>query len=75
MSGLDQKGPQGKGPMTGRKAGRCTNFEAGKAGKEDASTNEAEENAPVTGGRGRGRGQGGGRGSGTGAGRGRGAGR
>jgi len=26
MPGLDQTGPHGQGAMTGRKAGRCTNF-------------------------------------------------
>lgn len=28
MPGFDQKGPMGKGPMTGRRMGRCTNFGA-----------------------------------------------
>jgi hypothetical protein len=26
MPALNQKGPMGEGPMTGRKMGRCTNF-------------------------------------------------
>jgi hypothetical protein len=28
MPGLNQKGPMGQGPMTGRQLGRCTNFGA-----------------------------------------------
>ena len=28
MPGLNRKGPEGQGPMTGRKMGRCTNFGA-----------------------------------------------
>lgn len=32
MSGLNQKGPMGQGPMTGRKMGKCTNFGAGRNG-------------------------------------------
>ena len=60
MPGLDHKGPQGEGPMTGRKAGKCTNFGAGRAGKADrkgAGINDTEEYAPVTGGIGAGQGQ------------------
>lgn len=29
MPGFDQTGPLGKGPMTGRRLGRCTNYGAG----------------------------------------------
>ncbi|MDD2552812.1 MAG: DUF5320 domain-containing protein [Dysgonamonadaceae bacterium] len=28
MSNFNQKGPMGEGPMTGRRMGRCTNYEA-----------------------------------------------
>ena len=27
MPGLDQKGPEGQGPMTGRKMGKCVNID------------------------------------------------
>ncbi len=76
MPRLDQKGPEGQGAMTGRKAGRCTNFDAEKAVKGNADGSDKDENAPVTGGRGtgQGRGQGGRSGAGAGAGRGRGSG-
>ena len=65
--------------MTGRKAGKCTNYgagRAGKAGKEEANATDKEESSVVTGGRGAGQGprQGKGRGQGqgqSGAGRGR----
>lgn len=61
MPGLNQKGPQGQGAMSGRKMGKCTNF--GKKGKPE-TTNEQHpnENIPVNGagrGKGVGRGQGG----------------
>lgn len=36
MPGLNQQGPTGQGPMTGRKLGRCTNF--GAAFKERETT-------------------------------------
>ncbi len=28
MPGFNQKGPEGQGPMTGRRMGRCTNYGA-----------------------------------------------
>lgn len=69
MSGLNQSGPMGQGPMTGRKMGRCTNSGTSVKEKTTESTGEAEvpssENV-------HGRGQGPGRG---GAGKGRGLGR
>jgi hypothetical protein len=82
MPGFDGKGPRGEGPKTGRKAGKCTNFGAGRAGKrvQEESEGSAEETArPDAGLRGAGRGMGGGRGAGQGrrgaGGRGRGTGR
>ncbi len=78
MPGLDHRGPQGEGPMTGRKAGKCTNFGAGRAGKAgqgEVNTTDKEENVPVTGGRGAGQGPRHGKGRGQGQGSGRGAGR
>lgn len=30
MPGFNRKGPEGQGPMTGRKMGRCTNYGAGR---------------------------------------------
>ena len=69
MPGLDRKGPQGEGPMTGRKAGKCTNFGAGRAGKAVQEESEGSAEAPGkpdTGLRGAGRGRGGSRGAGQG---------
>ena len=46
MSGLNQKGPMGQGPMTGRRMGRCTNFGANQQKAEaanDATNKEATE--------------------------------
>jgi len=52
MPSLNRKGPEGKGPMTGRKQGRC-NPHADKTGEID------QEPTPGKGlGRGRGQGQG-----------------
>ncbi|HPA69307.1 MAG TPA: DUF5320 domain-containing protein, partial [Bacteroidales bacterium] len=51
MPGLDQRGPHGEGPMTGWKAGKCTDFDAGNAGMADgekAGANNLELNAPET---------------------------
>ena len=67
MPGFNRKGPDGEGPMTGRKMGRCTNFgEALKA--TDTNNTEPEDDS----GEGFGRGLGRGRGRGPGIGRGRG---
>ncbi|GAB1403529.1 MAG: DUF5320 domain-containing protein [Lentimicrobiaceae bacterium] len=30
MPGFNQRGPEGQGPMTGRRMGRCTNFGRGR---------------------------------------------
>jgi len=87
MPGFDGKGPQGEGPMTGRKAGKCTKFGAGRAGKavQEESQGRAEKVEQTGTGRSVGRGPGarrgvglgtgGGRGGGKGTGRGTGAGR
>ena len=69
MPGFDGKGPQGEGPMTGRKAGRCTNSGTGRSGKavQEESDGSAEATGkPDTGFGGAGRGRGGGRGAGQG---------
>lgn len=60
MPGLDQTGPAGKGPMTGWRMGRCTNFGAGTKNQAGTSGESSEDTA--TGefpGRGFGRGRGG----------------
>ncbi|PKL37463.1 MAG: hypothetical protein CVV44_14015 [Spirochaetae bacterium HGW-Spirochaetae-1] len=64
MPGRDGKGPDGKGPMTGRKAGRC----GGNKNTED--TNQLGRGIGTGGGRGRGLGKGPRDGSGPGASRG-----
>lgn len=40
MPGFDQTGPEGQGPMTGRKTGRCTNW----APEKETSGNNPEAN-------------------------------
>lgn len=60
MPNLNQKGPMGQGAMSGRKMGKCTNFD--KKG-DSASTNEQQPNENIAG-NGSGRGQGVGRGQG-----------
>jgi len=57
MPGLNQTGPVGQGPMTGRRMGKCTNFGAGKITQTDES-NQAPENMPQGFGRGMGFGRG-----------------
>jgi len=65
MPNLDQTGPGGQGPMTGRRMGRCTNFGAGPKNKADAAGQTPDENLPENfQGRGFGFGRGGGRGRG-----------
>lgn len=61
MPGYDQTGPEGQGPMTGRKMGRCTNYGAGRKKKTASVDDNKDENLPesTTGkdpGQGRGRG-------------------
>lgn len=90
MPGFDGSGPQGEGPMTGRKAGKCTNSGTGRAGKEvqeepdgraeaTGTTNPVLRGAGCERGGGRGAGQGrrhtGGKGRGAGSGPGAGRGR
>jgi len=70
MPGLNQKGPMGQGPMTGRRMGRCTNFGASTKKEETIADADKSENLPENfpgrgfgfrggmGGRGRGRGMG-----------------
>ncbi|GAP43639.1 hypothetical protein SDC9_28939 [bioreactor metagenome] len=67
MPGFDQTGPEGQGPMTGRRMGKCTNYGAGLKNRPVAENESDAENVP-------GRGPGRGRGMGRGKGRGRGAG-
>ncbi len=38
MSGLNRRGPEGQGPMTGRRMGRCNPESKGKAVQEDPQT-------------------------------------
>ncbi len=74
MPGFDRTGPEGEGPMTGRKLGRCTNYGKGRQGLNDDQADDNENLAPGRGaGRGLGR-RGGGPGRGAGQGRGRGTG-
>jgi len=68
MPNLNQTGPMGQGPMTGRRMGRCTNF-GEKPKQNDASPdeNKTNENPSLFQNRGRGFGLGrGGRGRGLG---------
>ncbi len=44
MPALNQRGPMGKGPMTGRKTGRCTN--SGAALKEKDCNYAGEQRKP-----------------------------
>ncbi len=68
MPEFDKTGPEGEGPMTGRRLGRCTGFGSGKK-KAESTERSSEENQAI-----RGRGPGLGR-RGTGRGMGRGPGR
>lgn len=73
MPGLDQTGPEGRGALTGRRLGRCTNYGAG-SGKQESFQTSVDPNIPAVWGRGRGCGRGRGRRAGTGRGYGRGRG-
>jgi len=68
MPGFNRKGPEGEGPMTGRKMGRCTNFGAAlkDSNCEDAAGKVSSDENGF--GRGSGRGRGWGRGGGGGRG-------
>ncbi len=68
MPGLNSKGPNGEGPMTGRRMGRCKSSNILPATEQEQSAEV--DNRPRVGG-GRGAGKGVGRGVGRGAGRGR----
>ncbi len=46
MPGLNQKGPMGQGPMTGRRMGRCTNFGASTKKEETIADADKSENLP-----------------------------
>ncbi|GAB4261409.1 MAG: hypothetical protein Kow0079_17930 [Vicingaceae bacterium] len=47
MPGLNQTGPLGQGPMTGRRMGRCTNFGANlKNLSAETNSNQTNENFP-----------------------------
>lgn len=46
MPVFNQKGPDGQGPMTGRKMGRCTNFGANLKNKTNETTEQSNENLP-----------------------------
>ena len=54
MPGFNQTGPVGQGPMTGRRMGRCTNYDAGQTPQTDEQ-NQAPENMQQGFGRGMGR--------------------
>lgn len=40
MPNLNQRGPEGQGPATGRRMGKCTNFGAGTVSKPDTENSE-----------------------------------
>jgi hypothetical protein len=46
MSGLNQKGPSGQGPMTGRKKGRCTNFGANTKNQTHENNENSNPSSP-----------------------------
>ncbi|MBP7496267.1 MAG: DUF5320 domain-containing protein [Bacteroidales bacterium] len=66
MPGLNQTGPSGQGPMTGRRMGRCTNYGANLRPNEDNAPyiNETQPDFFQGKGMGYGRGMGFGRGRG-----------
>ncbi len=71
MPGLNRRGPNGEGPMTGRKMGRCNPDNKGKTDDEILqSRNETSQGQGNFFGRGLGRGKGHGFGKGLGLGRG-----
>ncbi len=61
MSGLNRKGPQGEGPMTGRRMGRCNPDNKGKTDEEILLNKDSslEPDRGIGRGLGIGRGQGG----------------
>ncbi|HNS17863.1 MAG TPA: DUF5320 domain-containing protein [Bacteroidales bacterium] len=63
MPGFDRTGPEGQGPMSGRKMGRCTNYGKGRK-KQTTSDDEIKKDEdlpenPAGKGLGQGRGKGG----------------
>ncbi len=57
MPGFDQNGPMGRGPMTGKRMGRCMNPDSNTGKQSPTTTNDEAKINPA--GRGRcGRGQG-----------------
>ena len=46
MPGLNQTGPMGQGPMTGRRMGRCTNLDANASNQTETPRDDANENRP-----------------------------
>lgn len=45
MPGFDQTGPEGQGPMTGRRMGRCINYGRNLKKTENTSSNEQNDNS------------------------------
>ncbi len=71
MPGFDRTGPEGEGPMTGRRLGRCTGFGSGKKKTEPPDQLKKEDEAILSRSPGPGRrrmGRGGGQGRGFGGG-------
>jgi hypothetical protein len=76
MPRFNQTGPVGKGPMTGRAQGKCTNYgEKSLPQKENNVNSNTKQEDEIFDGQGRGMGRGLGRGNAQGAGRGIGGGR
>jgi len=75
MPGFNQKGPEGQGPMTGRKMGKCTNFGANNQTHKEIPLDNDQQSTDFEPGMGRGRRRGSGFGTGQGNGMGRGQGR
>ncbi|HEY9125118.1 MAG TPA: DUF5320 domain-containing protein [Bacteroidales bacterium] len=72
MPGLNRRGPNGEGPMTGRKMGRCNPDNKGKTEEEifqNRNMNNREQDTTFGQGWGRGKGRGMGKGPGRGLGR------
>ena len=46
MPGFDRTGPEGQGPMSGRKMGRCTNFGEALKNQDAELKNQPDENVP-----------------------------
>ncbi len=59
MPGFDRTGPEGQGPMSGRKMGRCTNYGKGRKKSVSSDDENKDENLPENpAGKGLGRGRG-----------------